>query len=60
MREIYKSKIFIHSLVFLGLFALSGYLFAGIKVLVLFSVLSFAGAVCGAFVRISDKIEKHD
>jgi len=60
MREIYKSKIFIHFLVFLGLFALSGYIYAGIKVLILFSVLSFAGAVCGAFVRLGDKIENHD
>ncbi|HBH71650.1 MAG: hypothetical protein UU88_C0002G0064 [Parcubacteria group bacterium GW2011_GWC1_42_11] len=60
MREIYKSKIFVHSLVFLGLFALAGYVFAEIKVLILFSVLSFAGAVCGAFVRLSDQIEKHD
>ncbi|OIO31264.1 hypothetical protein AUJ77_00435 [Candidatus Nomurabacteria bacterium CG1_02_43_90] len=59
MREIYRSKIFIHFLVFMGLFALSGYIYAGIKVLILFSVLSFAGAVCGAFDKLSDQIEKH-
>lgn len=54
MRDILKSFWFIHLMVFLCLFALAGFLIKNQKVLIFLSVLSFLGALCGAFIRLID------
>ncbi len=57
MRKILGDFKFIHAMVFLGLFALFGFLTSGLQFLVFFVVLSFAGAICGSFIRTIDKID---
>ena len=49
---------FIHAMVFLGLFALWGYIEAGNKYILLGLALSFFGALCGSFIRIIDSINR--
>jgi len=57
MRKIFGSFLFIHLLVALGLLALIGELITEAKFLQFFVVLSFAGAVCAAFIRTIDTIK---
>lgn len=57
-RKLLGSFWFIHFLVFLGLFALFGYLQPDGRYLLFFAVLSFSGAVCGALIRILDALRK--
>jgi hypothetical protein len=59
MRNILGAYWFIHLLVVLGLAALFGNIM-GNKFLILFVALSFAGAMCGSFIRIMDAINKID
>lgn len=54
LQSILKNKMFIHTMVFLGLFSLTGYLFIDYKILIFFSVLSFAGSICGSFILVVD------
>ncbi|HOO27875.1 MAG TPA: hypothetical protein PLU43_05380 [Lachnospiraceae bacterium] len=54
LRKVLSNVYFIHFLVLLGLFALWGMIESGNRYLVLFAVLSLAGAVCGAFIRVID------
>ena len=57
IRKVLGSFVFIHGLVLLGLFSLYGYIVSGNEYILLGMALSFAGAVCGSFVRIGDKID---
>lgn len=57
LRKILGHKLFIHGLVLLGMLALWGYVETGIRLLMLGIAASFAGAVCGAFIRVIDKID---
>ena len=47
----------IHIFMAMGLLALSGVLFMDNKYLIFFVVLSFAGAVCGSFIKVIDTIK---
>ncbi len=58
LRKFLSNYYFIHGLVLLGLFSLLGYVMADIKLLALAVAASFAGAVCGSFIRVVDAIEK--
>jgi hypothetical protein len=49
----------IHFEVFLGLFALLGYLKGKGDILLFFVALSFSGALCGAFGRVIDAIREN-
>jgi hypothetical protein len=53
-----SSNITIHAFVLLGLFAMLGYAATLNPYLLICAALSFAGAVCGAFMRIKIAIEK--
>jgi len=52
LRNILKSTWFIHLNVFLGLLALFGYIMTDLNFLLFFVALSFAGAVCGSFIKV--------
>ena len=56
VRKILKNFWFIHFLVFLGFFALLGYLLSNENYLIFFVTLSFAGAICGSFIRVIDAL----
>jgi len=56
VRVVLGNLIFIHGLVLLGMFALLGVIVTENQFILLGVAMSFAGAFCGAFVRISDKI----
>jgi len=58
LRKLLSSVWFIHLMVFLAFFALSGYIMLNISGLLFFVALSFAGAVCGAFIRTIDAVHK--
>lgn len=58
IRKFVSNFSIIHLEVFLGLFALLGYLFTEQKFLLFFVALSFAGSICGAFIRVIDAINK--
>ena len=60
IKNILNSTWTIHLFVILGLFALWGYLARHSDVLLFLSVLSFAGAICGAFGRVIDTINNHN
>ena len=47
----------IHFFVILGLFSLSGVVFADNNLLILPTALSFASAICGAFIKVIDTIK---
>ena len=57
LRIFLSSVWFIHLCVFLALFALLGYIMLDVIILLFFVALSFAGAVCGAFIRVIDVIK---
>lgn len=57
LRKVLGAYWFIHAMVILGLAALAGTLMAS-KYLLFFVVLSFAGAICGSFIRVIDTINK--
>jgi len=59
-RKILSSAWSIHFFVVLGLFALLGYLVDDNDLLIFFCVLSFAGAICGSFIKVVDTINKHN
>lgn len=56
IRNFLGSKWFIHGMVLLGLCALWGYIETENKYILLGVAASFAGAVCGAFVKVIDEI----
>ena len=58
IRKFLSSRLFIHALVVLGIVALWGYIETGNKYILLGVAASFAGAVCGSFIRVIDKIEQ--
>ncbi|MCX6754335.1 MAG: hypothetical protein NTU81_00695 [Candidatus Nomurabacteria bacterium] len=58
IRKFLGNFYFIHLEVFLGLFALLGYIINGQKLLVFFVALSFAGAICGSFISVIDAVNK--
>ena len=58
VRKFLGNFYFIHFEVFLGLFALFGYIMTDVKFLIFFTTLSFAGAICGSFIRVIDEIKK--
>jgi hypothetical protein len=57
MRQVLAAFWFIHLMVFLGLFALIGYLITTYSFLLFFVALSFSGAVCGAFIKVIDTVK---
>jgi hypothetical protein len=58
IRRFLGNIYFIHFGVFLGLFAILGYTNHVAETLLFWAALSFAGAVCGSFIRIIDTIKK--
>jgi hypothetical protein len=58
VRAFLSHKLLIHGLVLLGLLALWGYIETGSGYILLGVAASFAGAVCGAFIRVIDAIRK--
>ena len=55
----YLSQLwFIHAMVTLGLFALWGYIETNNQYILLGLALSWAGAMCGSFVRVIDALGK--
>lgn len=59
-RKFLGNFYFIHAEVCLGLFALFGYFMTKNEFLLFFVVLSFAGAICGSFIRVIDAINKNN
>lgn len=58
LRKVLSNWMFIHFLVVLGLLSLFGIVFASLNVLIIPAVLSFAGAICGAFIKVIDTIKE--
>jgi hypothetical protein len=58
LRKFFGNWWKIHIMVFLGLFGTLGYVITGQSWIIFFVVLSFAGAVCGAFIKLFDLIRK--
>lgn len=58
VRSVLASKIFIHAMALLGLFALWGYIETGAEYILLGVAASFAGALCGAFIRVIDTVKQ--
>ena len=56
LRNVLRNFTVIHLQVVLGLFALYGYLSTDVIILAVLTTLSFAGALCGTFIRIVDEI----
>lgn len=59
IRNFLGNIYFIHLEVFLGLFAILGYIRNAVGILLFFAVLSFAGSVCGSFIRVIDAIKQY-
>ena len=57
LRKVASHWALIHFFVFLGLFSLSGVVFADNNFLIVPTVLSFASAICGAFIKVIDTIK---
>ena len=57
VRAFLSHKLFIHGLVLLGLVALWGWIETDNRYILLGVAASFAGAVCGAFIRVIDAIK---
>ena len=60
IRTYLSQQGFIHAMVFLGLFALWGYIEAESKYMILGMALSFSGALCGSIIRIIDSVNRSD
>lgn len=58
IRKFLSNKISVHVMVLLGLAALWGFIETENKYFLLLTALSFAGAICGGFVTVIDKIDK--
>lgn len=58
LRKFLSNVWVIHIQVFLGMFALFGYIMIDNKFLLLFIPLSFAGAICGTAMRVIDAIKE--
>ena len=59
VRAFLSHKLFIHGLALLGLVALWGYIETDNRYILLGMAASFAGAVCGAFIRVVDAVKAH-
>ena len=57
LRKVASHLALIHFFVILGLFSLSGVVFADNNLLILPTALSFASAICGAFIKVIDTIK---
>lgn len=57
IRKFVSNTIFIHFLAILGGAALYGYIASGNQYILLGLYFSFAGAICGAFIRVIDAIK---
>ena len=57
LRKVASHWALIHFFVILGLFSLSGVVFADNNLLILPTALSFASAICGAFIKVIDTIK---
>lgn len=57
-RAFLSHKLFIHGLALLGLLALWGYIETDNGYMLLGVAASFAGAACGAFIRVIDAVRK--
>ena len=57
MRKVLANSLFIHFLVALGIFALLGYIATDNKYLLLGIAMSFAGAICGSFIKVIDTVK---
>lgn len=57
IRKLLGNFYFIHFEVALGLFAFLGFMTTDINILLFFTTLSFAGSVCGAFIRVIDAVK---
>jgi len=57
IRIFLDNKIFIHVMVVLGFAALYGFIVTENKYLLLCIALSFAGSICGSFIKVIDKIK---
>jgi hypothetical protein len=58
LRNFLSNKIFIHVVFILGLAALWDYIESDNEYLLLCMALSFAGAICGSFIKVIDEIKK--
>jgi len=58
IRKFLSNRMSIHIMVLLGLAALWGFIETENKYLLLLTALFFAGAICGGFVTIIDKMNK--
>ena len=58
LRSVLGSLWFIHLLVFAGMGALFGFIMLSQSLLLLCVALSFAGAICGAFIRVLDAVRE--
>jgi len=58
IRNFLGNKIFIHIMVVLGFAALYGFIATGNRYLLICIALSFAGAICGSFIKVIDEIKK--
>ena len=59
LRRTLGNQAFIHVLVLLGMVALWGYAALGNPYLLLGVAASFLGAICGAFIRVTDELRKN-
>ena len=57
LRKVVSHWALIHFFVILGLFSLSGVVVAYNNLLILPTTLSFASAICGAFIKVLDTIK---
>jgi hypothetical protein len=57
IRKIVSNLWLIHAEVLAGLLALYGYIMTDNKFLLICVVLSFAGAICGAFIRLIEAVK---
>ena len=58
VRSFLSHKVFIHGLVLLGIIALWGWIETDNRYILLGVAASFAGAACGALIRVIDAVEK--
>lgn len=58
VRSFLSNFYFIHFLVALGVFSLFGYLQTDQEYILLGMTMSFAGAICGSFIRVIDAVNQ--